>query len=85
LPEVADSKDTAERIALCLFEADGTETAVVLPEVNGFIRHGFLPTVQARSTVTVDGYALMVLQAVSTDALELHRPVCARCWARRHA
>ncbi|MGH3622262.1 MAG: glycogen debranching enzyme, partial [Sciscionella sp.] len=35
----------AERVELCLFDADGTETRVVLPEVDGFVWHGYLPGV----------------------------------------
>lgn len=37
--------EAAERVELCLFADDGTETRVVLPEVDGFIWHGFLPDV----------------------------------------
>jgi isoamylase len=32
----------AERVELCLFDEDGRETRVVLPEVDGFIHHGYL-------------------------------------------
>ncbi|GAA4624895.1 glycogen debranching protein GlgX [Cellulomonas oligotrophica] len=35
----------AERVELCLIEADGTETRVDLPEVDAFVWHGFLPTI----------------------------------------
>jgi len=37
--------EAAERVELCLFADDGTETRVVMPEVDGFIWHGFLPDV----------------------------------------
>ncbi|WP_285030962.1 glycogen debranching protein GlgX [Mycolicibacterium sp. lyk4-40-TYG-92] len=37
--------EAAERVELCLFDDDDTETRVVLPEVDGFIWHGFLPDV----------------------------------------
>lgn len=37
--------EAAERVELCLFDDDGTERRVVLPEVDGFIWHGFLPDV----------------------------------------
>ncbi|BBX84042.1 glycogen debranching protein GlgX [Mycolicibacterium aubagnense] len=37
--------EAAERVELCLFDDDGAETRVVLPEVDGFIWHGFLPDV----------------------------------------
>ncbi len=33
----------AERVELCLFEEDGTETRVDLPEVTAYIWHGYLP------------------------------------------
>jgi len=33
----------AERIELCLFDDDGTETRVDLPEVDAFCRHGYVP------------------------------------------
>ena len=36
----------AERIELCLFDADGAETRIVLPEVDGFVWHGFLPNIE---------------------------------------
>ncbi|KYJ96912.1 glycogen debranching protein GlgX [Microbacterium sp. CH1] len=36
----------AERVELCLFDADGTETRVPLTEVDAFVWHGYLPTVQ---------------------------------------
>jgi isoamylase len=35
----------AQRVELCLFDADGTETRVALPEVDGFVWHGYLPMV----------------------------------------
>jgi isoamylase len=38
--------DIAERVELCLFDADGTETRVDLPEVDGFVWHVFLPAVE---------------------------------------
>ena len=33
----------AERVELCLFDDDGTENRVTLPEVDGFVWHGYLP------------------------------------------
>ena len=33
-------------VELCLFDADGTETRVELPEVDGFVWHAFLPGVE---------------------------------------
>jgi glycogen operon protein len=39
--------EVAERVELCLFDADGTETArLTLPEVDGFIWHGFVPNIE---------------------------------------
>jgi isoamylase len=37
--------EVAERVELCLFDEDGTEERVVLPEVDGFVWHGYLPGV----------------------------------------
>jgi len=36
----------AERVELCLFDEDGTETRVDLLDVDAFVHHGYLPTVQ---------------------------------------
>ncbi|MDM7831334.1 glycogen debranching protein GlgX [Cellulomonas edaphi] len=38
--------EVAERVELCLFDEDGTETRVDLPEVDAFVWHGYLPAVQ---------------------------------------
>ena len=35
--------EVAERVELCLFDADGTETRIDLPEVDAFCWHGYLP------------------------------------------
>jgi isoamylase len=37
--------EVAEAVELCLFDDDGTERPVVLPEVTAFIHHGYLPGV----------------------------------------
>jgi isoamylase len=37
--------EVASQIELCLFDADGRETRVPLPEVSAFIFHGYLPNV----------------------------------------
>ncbi|WP_124343121.1 glycogen debranching protein GlgX [Cellulomonas algicola] len=37
--------EVAERVELCLFDADGTETRVDLTEVDAFVWHGYLPAV----------------------------------------
>ncbi|MEO6886149.1 MAG: glycogen debranching protein GlgX [Jatrophihabitantaceae bacterium] len=38
--------EMAEQVELCLFDADGTETRVRLPEVDGFVWHAFLPGIE---------------------------------------
>jgi glycogen operon protein len=38
--------EVAERVELCLFTAGGEETRFVLPEVDGFVWHAFLPGVE---------------------------------------
>ena len=37
--------EAAERVELCLFD-NGTETRVALPEVDGFVWHGFIPNIE---------------------------------------
>ena len=37
--------EVAERVELCLFDADGAEQRMDLPEVTGYIWHGYLPNV----------------------------------------
>ncbi len=38
--------ETAQRVELCLFDADGTETRVELQDVDAFVWHAYLPQVQ---------------------------------------
>ncbi|MET0995809.1 MAG: glycogen debranching protein GlgX, partial [Mycobacterium sp.] len=38
--------EAAERVELCLFDGDGNETRVTLPEVDGFVWHGFIPNLE---------------------------------------
>src|SRR5215469_7525225 len=38
--------EAAETVELCLFDADGTETRLTLPEVDGFVWHAFIPNIQ---------------------------------------
>ena len=38
--------EVADRVELCLFTDDGTETRFTLPEITAFIHHGYLPGVQ---------------------------------------
>ncbi|MEP6461980.1 MAG: glycogen debranching enzyme, partial [Frankiaceae bacterium] len=37
--------EVAERVEVCLFRPDGSETRVLLPEVDAFVWHGFIPGV----------------------------------------
>ena len=38
--------EVAERVELCLFDDDGAETRIDLPEVDAFVWHGYLPRVE---------------------------------------
>ena len=38
--------EAAKTVELCLFDADGGETRLTLPEVDGFVWHGFVPNIQ---------------------------------------
>ena len=38
--------EAAQTVELCLFDADGGETRLTLPEVDGFVWHGFVPNIQ---------------------------------------
>ncbi|MGH8860334.1 MAG: glycogen debranching protein GlgX, partial [Jatrophihabitantaceae bacterium] len=38
--------EVARRVELCLFSGDGEETRFVLPEVDGFVWHAFLPGIE---------------------------------------
>jgi isoamylase len=38
--------EAAERVDLCLFDEDGNETQVTLPEVSGLVWHGYLPNIR---------------------------------------
>ena len=38
--------DVAEFVELCLFDEDGNETRVAMPEVDGYVWHCYLPSVQ---------------------------------------
>src|SRR3954451_3115209 len=37
--------EAAQRVELCLFDDDGTETRLVLPERDAFVWHGYLPNI----------------------------------------
>ncbi|HZH22495.1 MAG TPA: alpha-amylase family glycosyl hydrolase, partial [Geodermatophilus sp.] len=38
--------EVAEKVELCLFDGDGTETRIRLPEMDGYVWHAFLPGIQ---------------------------------------
>ena len=38
--------EAADKVELCLFDADGVEARVTLPEVDGFVWHGFIPGIE---------------------------------------
>ncbi|HEY0486321.1 MAG TPA: glycogen debranching protein GlgX [Mycobacteriales bacterium] len=38
--------EVAEKVELCLIAEDGTEERITLPEVDGFVWHGYLPDIQ---------------------------------------
>ncbi|MCV7427477.1 glycogen debranching protein GlgX [Mycobacterium montefiorense] len=38
--------EVAERVELCLFDADGAETRITLPEVDYFVWHGYIPAIE---------------------------------------
>ena len=38
--------EVADRVELCLFDDDGTERRVAMPEVDGFVWHAYLPAVE---------------------------------------
>jgi isoamylase len=38
--------EVAERVELCLFDVDGNEARITLPEVDSFVWHGFVPTIE---------------------------------------
>ncbi|MCU1613578.1 MAG: glgX, partial [Frankiales bacterium] len=38
--------EVAEKVELCLFDEDGKEQRIELPEMDGFVWHGFLPGIQ---------------------------------------
>ena len=38
--------EVAEKVELCLFDADGKESRVTLNEADGFVWHGFLPAIE---------------------------------------
>ena len=45
-PNFALFSEVAERVELCLFDADGAEVRHDLPEMDGFVWHAFLPGVE---------------------------------------
>ena len=49
--------EVADKVELCLFDADGAETQIPLTEVDGFVWHGYLPGIEPgqRYGYRVDG------------------------------
>ena len=47
--------ELAEQVELCLFDDDGAEERVVLPEVTAFIHHGYVPGRAAGSALRLPG------------------------------
>ncbi|MDH3302464.1 MAG: glycogen debranching protein GlgX [Acidimicrobiia bacterium] len=43
---VAVYSEPAERVELCLFDADGSETRVDLPSITAFVHHGYFPALR---------------------------------------
>ena len=39
--------EVAEQVELCLFDAEGAEQRITLPEVDGFVWHAFLPNIES--------------------------------------
>src|SRR5690349_1947570 len=63
---------SGEQVRLCLFDADGSETQLVLPERDGIIWHGFVPGVGPGQA-----YGARMTAPVGCAAT---RPNC--CWTR---
>jgi isoamylase len=38
--------EAGDKVELCLFDADGAETRMTLPEVDAFVWHGFIPNIE---------------------------------------
>jgi len=38
--------EVAERVELCLFDAHGTESRITLPEIDGFVWHAYVPSIE---------------------------------------
>ncbi|KWX65511.1 glycogen debranching protein GlgX [Mycobacterium sp. NAZ190054] len=38
--------EAADKVELCLFDGDGAETRITLPEVDGFVWHGYIPSIE---------------------------------------
>ncbi|ORA19407.1 glycogen debranching protein GlgX [Mycobacterium arosiense] len=38
--------EVAERVELCLFDAEGAESRIALPEIDGFIWHAYIPNIE---------------------------------------
>jgi Carbohydrate-binding module 48 (Isoamylase N-terminal domain) len=60
--------EVAERVELCLFDAEGTETRITLPEVDGFVWHGFCP-VSSRVNATATAYTALTIRRRARRAI----------------
>jgi pullulanase/glycogen debranching enzyme len=80
--------EVAEKIELCLIGERGKETRLTLPEVDGFVWHGFLPGVQPGSATATASTARTTRRGVRCNPRKLlldptPRPSTARCAATR--
>jgi len=46
--------EVAEKVELCLFDADGHESRVTLNDVDGFVWHGFVPGTPEEMTAVIE-------------------------------
>jgi len=60
--------EVAERVELCLFDAEGAETRVTLPEVDGLVWHGFCP-VSSRVSATATGCMALTIRPRASGAI----------------
>jgi isoamylase len=64
--------EVAERVELCLFDADGTETQITLPEIDSFVWHAFIPGIEPGQRY---GYRV---HGPSTGQTPAHRTISTR-------
>ena len=63
------SSEAAELIELCLFDADGSESRIALPEVDAFIWHGFVPSVEPGQLYGFPGYMDPTIPATASGVI----------------